>query len=212
MDLNYDPWQYLTVDNFLSPERWEEFQRLAEIEMKAYHERDGLTPSGKWIRWVDEDILPESNYLHKEMERFREPPKNVKKIMHWAVCPPNYTMPMHCDWSARFFTAVFYINPVKSYGTILCKNDSEYNDHDKRNTGFDTNEYELEVSWKQNKIFCFNNLPKSWHYYKAGSEPRIIIQSFFVDLDKIRRSSDDETILDPEEWDHLIDIDPKYYS
>ena len=212
MVLNYDPWQYLTVDNFLSPERWEEFQRLAEIEMKAYHERDGLTPSGKWIRWVDEDILPESNYLHKEMERFREPPKNVKKIIHWAVCPPNYTMPMHCDWSSRFFTAVYYINPPKSYGTILCKNDSEYNDHDKRNTGFDTNEYELEVPWKQNKIFCFNNLPKSWHYYKAGSEPRIIIQSFFVDLDKIRRPSDDETILPPQEWDHLIDIDSKYYS
>ena len=158
VDLNYDPWQYLTIDNFLSTDRWEEFQRLADIEMNAYHEREGLTPSGKWIRWVDEDILPETNVLHKEMERFREPPKNVKKIMHWAVCPPNYTMPMHCDYDARFFTAVYYINPPKSYGTILCKNNSEYNDHDKRNTSFDTNEYELEVSWQQNKIFCFNIL------------------------------------------------------
>ena len=27
----------------------------------------------------DEDILPESNVLHKQMKRFREPPKNVKK-------------------------------------------------------------------------------------------------------------------------------------
>ena len=205
VDLNYDPWQYLTVENFLPPDRWKEFQKLADNEMKAYHERESLTPSGKWIRWVDEDILPESNVLHKQMKRFREPPKNVKKIMHWAVCPPNYTMPMHCDYSARFFTAVYYINPTKTYGTILCKNDSEYGDHGaSRNTTFESNEYEKEVTWKQNKIFCFNNLPKAWHYYKAGNDPRIIIQSFFVDTDKILEGKED--------WDHLIDIDPKYYS
>ena len=36
--------------------------------------------------------------------------------------------------------------------------------------------------------------------YKAGSEPRIIIQSFFVDLDKMVEGKED--------WDHLIDIDP----
>ena len=205
VDLNYEPWQYLTVENFLPPDRWEHFQRLAYLEMKAYHEREGLTPSGKWIRWIDDDIMPESNVLHKKMKRFREPPKNVKKIMHWAVCPPNYRMPMHCDYSARFFTAVFYINPPQSFGTIVCKNDSEYNDFGKgRNTSFDTNEYEKEVSWQRNKIFAFNNLPKAWHYYKAGAEPRIIIQSFFVDVDKIVKGKED--------WDHLIDIDSKYYS
>ena len=59
--LNYDPWQYITVENFLSPDRWEKFQRLADTEMNAYHEREALTPSGKWIRWLDEDILPETN-------------------------------------------------------------------------------------------------------------------------------------------------------
>ena len=202
--LNYDPWQYLTVENFLSPDRWEEFQRLADAEMKAYHEREKLTPSGKWIRWLDVDILPETNDLHKDMKRFREPPKNVKKIMHWAVCPPNYTMPMHCDYDARFFTSVLYINPPKSCGTILCKNDSKYDDYMSRNTTFESNEYELEVPWQPNKVFSFNNLPKAWHYYKAGSEPRICLQSFFVDIDKI--------VEGKEEWDHLIDIDPKYYS
>ena len=202
--IHNDPWQYMTVENFLSPERWKDMQTRAHYEMMAYYEREGLTQSGKWIRWVDSDILPESNVLHKQMERFREPPKNVKKIMHWAVCPPNYTMPMHCDYDARFFTAVFYISPPESYGTILCKNDSDYNDFELRNTPFDTNEYELEVPWQQNKIFAFNNLPKSWHYYKAGSQPRIIIQSFFVDLNKIVEGKED--------WDHLIDLDPKYYD
>ena len=124
--------------------------------------------------------------------------------MHWAVCPPNYTMPMHCDYDARFFTSVLYINPPKSFGTILCKNDSKYDDYMSRNTTFESNEYELEVPWKPNKVFSFNNLPKAWHYYKAGSEPRICLQSFFVDIDKI--------VEGKEEWDHLIDIDPKYYS
>ena len=205
VDLNYDPWQYLTAKNFLSTERWNEIKSMADFEMKAYHFREGLTPSGKWIKWLDEDILPETNFLHKKLQRFREPPKNVKKIMHWAVCPPNYTMPMHCDYNARFFTSVLYIDPPKSFGTILCKNDSEYEDYgDKRNTSFESNQYELEVPWEPNKVFAFNNLPKAWHYYKAGEEPRICIQSFFVDLDKVVKGKD--------EWDHLIDLDPKFYS
>ena len=204
MDLSYDPWQYLTVENLLPPDRWEEIQNLARSEMEAYYNSNELTISGKWIRWLDEDILPDTNVLHKELKRFREPPKNVKKIMHWVVCPPNYTMPMHCDYSARFFTAVYYIKPQNTFGTILCKNDSEYNDFELRNTPFESNEYELEVPWKPNKVFAFNNLPKSWHYYKAGDEPRICIQSFFVDLDKMVEGKED--------WDHLIDIDPKYYS
>ena len=55
--LNYDPWQYLTVENFLPPERWSEIKAKAESEMEAYRDREGLTPSGKWIRWIDQDIL-----------------------------------------------------------------------------------------------------------------------------------------------------------
>ena len=86
----------------------------------------------------------------------------------------------------------------------LCKNDSSYNDTNLRNTPFETNEYELEVEWKQNKLFAFNNLDKAWHYYKSGNAPRIIIQSFFVDLDKV--------LPGKEEWDHLIDIDPLTYD
>ena len=75
VDLNYDPWQYLTVENFLSPERWSEIKGKADIEMKAYHDREGLTPSGKWIRWLDEDILPETNVLHKELKGSENLPK-----------------------------------------------------------------------------------------------------------------------------------------
>ena len=95
MDLSYDPWQYLTVENLLPPDRWEEIQNLARSEMEAYHNSNELTISGKWIRWLDEDILPETNVLHKELKRFREPPKNVKKIMHCAEFTPNYTMQMN---------------------------------------------------------------------------------------------------------------------
>ena len=47
-------------------------------------------------------------------------------------------------------------------------------------------------------------IPKSWHYYKAGDEPRICIQLFFVDIDKV--------VEGKEEWDHLIEIDSKYYT
>ena len=53
-------------------------------------------------------------------------------------------------------------------------------------------------------MFAFNNLPKAWHYYKAGDEPRLCIQSFFDDIDKI--------VEGKEEWDHLIEIDTNYYS
>ena len=209
VNLNYDPWQYLTVENFLSPERWEEIQDLARSEMEAYHNSKDLTISGKYIRYVGEDLLPESNVLYKEMERFREPPKNVKKVLHWAVCPPNYTMPRHCDYPARFFTAVFYINPLESYGTILCENKTEYKEYKYPDClkQILLNDNEIEVPWKPNKVFAFNNLPKAWHYYKAGDEPRICIQSFFCDVDLILTGGSSKA-----ELDYLIDVDPKYYD
>ena len=208
--INTDPWQHMVIDDFLSKERWEEIKRMAHYELMAYQRNPKLTPSGKWIRWCDTDILPEANVVHKMMPKFRDVeylysgyPSSVKKIMHWAVCPPNYVMPMHCDYDARFFTNVLYISPDETYGTILCENDSEYDDYHRLNTTLESNKREVEVEWKPNRLFAFNNMDKAWHYYKSGNHPRIVLQSFFVDLNKILPNKD--------EWDHLIDLDGKYY-
>ena len=68
---------------------------------------------------------------------------------------------------------------------------------------FESNKREIEVEWKPNRLFAFNNMDKAWHYYKSGNQPRIVLQSFFVDLNKV--------LPNKEEWDHLIDLDGKYY-
>ena len=56
--INNDPWQHMVIDNFLSKERWEEIKRMAHFELMSYQRNPKLTPSGKWIRWCDTDILP----------------------------------------------------------------------------------------------------------------------------------------------------------
>ena len=54
--LNYDPWQYITVENLLPPDRREEIQNLARSEMEAYHNSNELTISGNQI------VYDEQNY------------------------------------------------------------------------------------------------------------------------------------------------------
>jgi|TARA_B100001113_G_scaffold87900_1_gene70236 hypothetical protein len=200
MKISNDPWQYLTIDNLLSPKRWKELQELAQIELDCYYKSNDRTVSGKWIRWLDEDILPEANVAYKMLPESRPLGNNMKKIMHWTVCPPNWEFPKHCDYDARIHTTVLYISPEESFGTILCKNNADtYTDYGaSRNTTLPS-EYEKEVKWKQNRLFAFNTLDQTWHYYKSGDKPRVIIQSFFVDVDKIVKGK--------EELDHLIDLD-----
>tara|TARA_Y100001970_G_C13859044_1_gene663166 strand:- start:47 stop:670 length:624 start_codon:yes stop_codon:yes gene_type:complete len=200
-----DPWQHLVIDDLLSDDRWEEIQELSRKHLDSYYMSNERTPSGKWIHWEDEDILPESNVAYKMLPKSRPLGNNMKKIMHWAICPSNWRFPLHCDYNSRINTTVLYVNPEKSFGTILCKNDANtYEDFGPARNTQAPSEYEIEVTWKQNRLFSFNSMDKTWHYYKAGDEPRIIIQSFFVDVDKV--------VDGKQELEHLIDLDSKYYS
>jgi hypothetical protein len=202
MMINYRPWQHLILDDFLSQDRFEEIKKLAETELEYLDMFGFYTRSNHYLRYVKEDIIPEVNSLFLEFKESRPYSKSLKKIIHWSIHPENFSYPEHIDNESRIFTTVLYVTPKDNIGTILCKNESPLNpDHGRPSL---KSEYEVESTWKQNRLFAHNSLDgKTWHRYGATTQ-RCTLNCFFVEPSKI--------IENRIENKFLIDIEKKYYE
>lgn len=199
-----DPWDYITVENFLNEEDWKNIQELAMEELERYRVEGSNTPRGKYIRFLDYDLLPQANFLFKEHKHHRPFEGKLKKLVHWAIQPPGNKYPTHIDNESRVHTTMLYIAPEKNVGTILCKNKSAHvEDHGQPEHESD---YEIEVPWAPNKIFSHNTIPGvTWHRYQSDNiGTRISLSTFFVEPSKIIKGRGQE--------EFLLDLDPKYYK
>ena len=195
MNINHvkDPWECYVFDNFLSPERWKEIRNLADIQLEKYYEwtnsprkkvykNKSYVSRDKYSCYVDEDIIPETNSLfHDYVLPHRPYEGKLKKVVHWAIAPPYWSYPAHCDNRARISTTILYVGPEETDGTILHKNlsNNDNGDHEKANM---PSEYETEIKWEPNKAFFHNTIPnKTWHSISNSTDkPRITLNSFFV--------------------------------
>lgn len=186
MNLTYikEPWECYTFENFLSPDRWKTIRELAQIELDNCKLN---TTRGQMVTFCEEDILPETNEL---FFKYKLPDRgykgDLKKILHWAVSPPNWKYPTHCDAKARVSTSVLYVAPEEMDGTVMHKNRST-NDNEDHGEADLPSEYEYEIPWKPNKLFYHNSIPnKTWHgIQNTHDENRIVLISFFVQADKV---------------------------
>ncbi len=192
-----EPWECLEIENFLPKERWDTIKDLAKIELEKYYEwveapkkeyfNKENASRDKYNGYVTEDIIPETNRLFYEYDFGHRGYKGkLKKVIHWAIAPPHWSYPAHCDNRARVSTTIMYIGPEESDGTILHKNLSENDkgDHEKADL---PSEYEYEIKWKPNKAFFHNTIPNvTWHSIRnSTNEPRITLNSFFVQEDLV---------------------------
>ena len=183
VSIHQDPFEYTVVDNFMSDERFAVIKELADEEKSKFEPN---CRCGKYIRWVDEDLIPESEQWYGDT-------KGLKKAMHWAICPPDYTYELHIDPWWRLHTMVLYIDGKT--GTQLHSNDSEgiYPQLPNKESN-----YVKEVEWKENRLFLHNPAPKTWHTYAtAKDELRVVIQAFLIDPKQVPEGRG--------ELDHLID-------
>ena len=190
---HYDPWRHITVDDFLSPTEWDTLSLLASEELKVFEKEGGNTPRGKYIRFYDYDLFPNSNKLFGLLPTNRTHGP-LKKINHIAIQPPGNTYPVHIDNKSRINTAILYFAPEKSNGTILHKNRSPMvHDHGQPEN---SSEYTKSVEWKPNRLFVHNSIDGvSWHNYKSSDSIRITFQSFLVDPDLISPGRQDLDFL-----------------
>ncbi len=178
MQLYKDPFEYLLVDNFAS--NFDEIKELAQKEKEQWKPNQG---SGKYVRWLEEDIIPQSHHYFHHLTKDREYGK-LKKALHWTICPPNWTFIVHVDAIWRMHTMVLYVEG--DCGTLLYKNDSKYRQENQYNKPDLESEYEVEVPWKDNRLFCHNPGDKKWHNYKNKTDGlRVVIQAFLMDPDLI---------------------------
>tara|TARA_B100001996_G_scaffold380121_1_gene367024 strand:+ start:80 stop:706 length:627 start_codon:yes stop_codon:yes gene_type:complete len=184
----YDPWHYLEVEDFLPQDEFENIKRLAMIEYEefkkvggnsVYTEHKDYVSRNKYTRYLSEDIVPTTNQFFEMLPEHRGYEGELKKLVHWAVCPENFSYPIHIDNMSRVNTCTYYIWPDEEVGTILCKNPSKNDDGD-HIEGDKKSEYEVEVEWKPNKLFVHNSIPnKTWHRYRSNNH-RIILSIFLV--------------------------------
>jgi len=192
------PWECYAFENFLSPERWETIRELAQVQL------DNFKPNvrrGQMVSFCDEDILPETNeliYKYKLPNRGYE--GKLKKILHWAISPPDWYYPTHCDAIGRVATSILYIAPEECDGTVLHKNLSK-NDNADHNAAELPSEYQHEVKWKPNTLFHHQCVPnKTWHSIQNTRKTnRIVLTSFLVQPDLLPKNRNFS--------DQLLDID-----
>ena len=193
---HYDPWEHLIVDDFLSPTEWDALAQLASEQLKIFEKYGGNTPRGKYIKFFDYDLFPNSNKFIDLLPKSRTHGP-LKKINHIAIQPPGNDYGIHIDNRSRINTTILYFGPEKSDGTILHKNKSPMV-HDHGQPEY-SSEYTKPVEWKQNRLFVHNSIDGvTWHNYKSADDIRITFQSFLVD----------PTLITPgrQDLDFLIDI------
>ena len=62
---NYEPWEYMEIEDFLPPDRFQELQDQAKIELENYYNQGSNTPRGKYIHFLKEDMIPEFNPINQ---------------------------------------------------------------------------------------------------------------------------------------------------
>ena len=204
----YDPWHYIEVENFLSPERFAEIKRQALIELEEFknkgansvytdHKTEDYTSRNKYAKWLKEDIVPETNQFFEMLPEHRGYKGKLKKLLHWAITPDNFNYPTHIDNASRINTCTLYVHPEKEIGTILCNNPSKNDDGDHIKAN-EKSVYEREVEWKTNKLFVHNSIPnKTWHRY-SSKKRRIVLCAFLVQPDLL--------ISNRNQHEYLLDI------
>lgn len=184
-----DPWDHYIIDDFLSPDRFNQIKNLVEIEKKYLNMFGFYSRSNHYYRFETEDILPELNILFYEL--FPDIDKSLKKINHWSIHPENFSYNLHVDSKSRLYTAVLYVAPEKNIGTFLAKNDEEFRDDHKEPDK--KSQYEIEVEFKPNRLFLHKSDAHTWHRYASSTE-RVTINSFLVDTDLIREGRIDKNV------------------
>ena len=197
MKINYHkkPWEYIIIDDFLSPQRFKDIEDLAILELGRYQLEGPNTPRGKYVRYTKEDLLPEvtldiMNLLpHRDYD-------DLVKLNHWAILPPNLKYPTHIDNISRIHTFTFYVAPEKNLGTILCDNPST-NDNGDHGQPDQSTICEYPIEWKPNRAFVHNPRPKQWHRYESGDSVRVNLSVFYANPNKIKSHRQD--------FDYFID-------
>lgn len=160
-----EPWFYISIDNFL-PES--EFNKLKSealdvptIDGEVSRKIHGYDPTPQ-IETLFKTFLRAKDKYGIEIRDF----KSLKKFIHYAVTPPNFTHKMHIEAPFKIMSAVLYLGPEENIGTRL------YRTKDDKDP--------IEVEWKPNRLFVFCGHDHTFHDY-ASTDTRYTYNYFLVD-------------------------------
>lgn len=161
----YEPWEYLCVDDFLSPQKYKalenEFNTISwdlnkDVDRKIEHHDN--TP----------EIFNFMNYF-----KIKRGYETHKRFIHLTSTKPNLVHPIHVDSEFKIMSAVLYVGE-NNKGTRLYKTKD--------------GPVITEVEWKPNRLFVFCGMDDiTWHDYTSSGQ-RFTYNYFVVDPTKITNS------------------------
>jgi len=170
--------EYRIIDNFLEPEDLEMCKKFF-ISANAVYDKIPPTKKANWyvhkngvevnkhgkiLSYDIEDpyiLSLHVKYNDKLLEAMDELAPERKKeykqsTIEFVSSRTGLKWKIHPDVSEKLLSAVIYVSPEQSTGTILCKDQEGLDPH--------------EVKWKENRCLIFCQTDDSYHWYENFNE------------------------------------------
>lgn len=161
-----DPWEHYVVDQFYDQHLFDDMiSEINEIcpdegihrDLKKFPKTKKFIDSKKWSK----------AYLQMFSEH-----REYKKLIvqnELIVLHKNKIFEIHDEIPNKILSAVTYVYPEMSRGTLLYNEDKNF---------------VKEVDWKQNRTLFFCGIDnKTWHSYLCDENLRITINTFLIDCE-----------------------------
>lgn len=170
-----DPWPHLVIDDYFNTELANkatkeiiDFIKTSKIENKQTVIRSTDYNFNKLFPHTNNYIL--SNVIDESVLSIFPNTRTyltLKKYSEINICLGKFSYPIHDENEIKILSAVTYLFPKISKGTIIYDADKNF--------------YK-EVEWKQNRTLIFAPLDNvTWHSYEVSDIPvRITINSFLT--------------------------------
>jgi hypothetical protein len=170
-----DPWPHLVIDNYFDDCLAEKATKEIIDFIKASKPKNKQTV----IRSTDydfEQLFPvtkqyiSSNIVNESLLSIFPRTREYTTLNTYSeinICLGDFSYPIHDENTAKVLSAVTYLFPKVSRGTLIYDSDKNF--------------YK-EVEWKQNRTLIFAPLDDiTWHSYEVSNIPvRITINSFLI--------------------------------
>jgi len=180
MNFGASPWKNVIDDNFFKNDPMLYKILMKKKETYDYIVMDTIQGATKFVYTFTEKDLEYSRlckcfeeYLYNDKIRdFLNVEYDKTNYLSFEIVKvePDYCYPIHIDHERKKCTAVVYLYPQESSGTVL----------------YDSNEeYSRTSKWKQKRVFMFtNNSEETYHSYHNDTKTyRYTLNAFLLDAD-----------------------------
>lgn len=185
-----EPYRYVVIDNYLPEEEYEAFKEdyldnfdlyyndrrrkeIPEIKRKkqtAFAGDNTIYGIGEWTEIAKRNFHLDEDFIKKYFPEHRKF-TSLENMFTVNLSKAGHVQKIHSEINSKVLSAICYIAPEESIGTILYDKDKKFH---------------TEVDWKPNRCVIMAGISdKTWHNFKAPDDHwRVTFNAFLVRSEK----------------------------